>query len=173
MPPLPVFSPAGEGDIPRIQALARSIWTEYYPRILSPEQIEYMLERIYGADALRADMRGGAVYELVRVDGSPVGYLAYALESGGKSLRLDKLYLEAALRGCGLGRKILERVRDAAVNSGAAEITLRVNKRNETALAAYRKFGFEVEGPVIEDIGGGYVMDDFRLRAATSPPIRR
>jgi hypothetical protein len=38
-----------------------------------------------------------------------------------------------------------------------------VNKQNHQALAAYQKYGFSLASDVIEDIGGGFVMDDFVL----------
>jgi ribosomal protein S18 acetylase RimI-like enzyme len=36
-----------------------------------------------------------------------------------------------------------------------------VNKRNERAINSYRKYGFAVRETVVDDIGGGFVMDDF------------
>jgi hypothetical protein len=36
-----------------------------------------------------------------------------------------------------------------------------VNKRNASAIAAYRKHGFDVRESVVKDIGGGFVMDDY------------
>jgi ribosomal protein S18 acetylase RimI-like enzyme len=107
--------------------------------------------------------------------------LAYAWENG--AVRLDKIYLECSHRGLGLGRRMLERVVEAAVRRNAREIRLRVNKNNAQALAAYRKFGFSVSGELVEDIGGGFAMDDYALRLPldgagsgaarpTSPPAR-
>ena len=41
------FRAATEADIPRLQDLAGVIWREYYPSIITPEQIEFMLEWMY------------------------------------------------------------------------------------------------------------------------------
>ena len=38
---------------------------------------------------------------------------------------------------------------------------LQVNKRNTKAISSYRKYGFEVRSSTVDDIGGGYVMDDY------------
>jgi len=43
-------------------------------------------------------------------------------------------------------------------------ITLTVNKHNAGSLEAYRKLGFEKIGPIVQDIGGGFVMDDYILK---------
>ena len=40
-------------------------------------------------------------------------------------------------------------------------LILAVNKRNERAIAAYRKYGFVVRDAVRVDIGKDFVMDDF------------
>jgi hypothetical protein len=40
-------------------------------------------------------------------------------------------------------------------------MALRVNKRNVLAIEAYRRNGFEVAGELCEEIGGGFVMDDY------------
>jgi ribosomal protein S18 acetylase RimI-like enzyme len=131
-----------------------------------------MLDRMYGPEAILADMEAGTHYQVFYAEGTPAGYLAFGLDPG-PTLRLDKLYLRARFRGRGLGQRMLEHVRNEAGRRGAREITLRVNKRNAAALAAYGRFGFERIGELTEDIGGGYVMDDYVLRLVTSPPAPR
>ena len=42
-------------------------------------------------------------------------------------------------------------------------MSLHVNKRNTRALAFYAKHEFEIDAPRRVDIGGGFVMDDWRL----------
>ncbi len=41
--------------------------------------------------------------------------------------------------------------------------TLTANKRNDPAIEAYRHHGFRIRGPIVTDIGGGFVMDDHRM----------
>lgn len=38
---------------------------------------------------------------------------------------------------------------------------LAVNKRNDKAIGSYKKYGFVVRETVVDDIGRGFVMDDF------------
>ena len=38
---------------------------------------------------------------------------------------------------------------------------LAVNKRNTTAIGSYRKYGFVVRESIVDDIGHGFVMDDY------------
>ena len=46
---------------------------------------------------------------------------------------------------------------------GLGKITLTVNKNNAIAIEAYRKMGFENAGSIVTDIGGGFVMDDYKM----------
>jgi ribosomal protein S18 acetylase RimI-like enzyme len=54
----------------------------------------------------------------------------------------------------------IERIAQA---QGCDLITLTVNKHNAQTLAIYQRLGFTVEDAIVTDIGGGFVMDDFRL----------
>ncbi len=38
---------------------------------------------------------------------------------------------------------------------------LQVNKRNANAINSYQKYGFVVREVTVDDIGHGYVMDDY------------
>jgi ribosomal protein S18 acetylase RimI-like enzyme len=40
-------------------------------------------------------------------------------------------------------------------------VILQVNKRNVNAIASYRKYGFAVRTSTVDDIGRGFVMDDY------------
>ena len=70
------------------------------------------------------------------------------------------------LHGQGLGRRLIEHVAAQARADGATTLVLNVNKRNASAIAAYRRCGFAVREEVVVDIGGGYVMDDYVMAKA-------
>ena len=40
-------------------------------------------------------------------------------------------------------------------------VILAVNKRNEKAIGSYKKYGFVVREAIVDDIGHGFVMDDY------------
>ena len=46
------------------------------------------------------------------------------------------------------------------IEAGRA-LVLAVNKANAQAISAYTKYGFHIRESVVQDIGGGYVMDDY------------
>jgi ribosomal protein S18 acetylase RimI-like enzyme len=159
-----LFQPATAGDIPVIRDLASRIWREHYPGIITREQIDYMLERMYAADVIRDEMANkGHRYVLARRSGEPVGFVAFVQEPAEHAVKIGKLYLLPSLHGKGIGRRMLQLVKDEALRSGARTITLFVNKKNTRAIRAYERFGFGKAGGVVTDIGGGFVMDDYLM----------
>src|SRR5439155_13935203 len=52
----PLISPAGKEHLPEIAALAQIIWRAHYPGIISNEQIEYMLARMYDCSVMEAEL---------------------------------------------------------------------------------------------------------------------
>ena len=153
---------ATEADLPAISELAGVIWRACYPGIITNEQIDYMLARMYSPDVLRDEIRSqGIRYDRLQVDGKPAGFASYGptLEPG--VMKLHKLYLLPGMHGRGLGSRLLQHV-EREVRAGAGRrLILSVNKRNARAIAAYRRNGFVIAESVVTDIGGGFVMDDY------------
>jgi GNAT superfamily N-acetyltransferase len=151
-------------DIPAVRALAGCIWRAYYPGIISPEQIEYMLERMYAPEVIREELAAGVIWELL-VDGDrPVGFLSCAYEPEGGKLKLSKLYVLPEWHGRGIGQQMLAWVKAKALAFGAKQIYLTVNKRNARAIRAYERAGFRIADAVVSDIGCGFVMDDYVMK---------
>ena len=158
------FRPAAPADIPVIQRLADRIWREHYPGIITMAQIDYMLERMYAAAVIEEEMlQRGYRYVLAYEQSRPVGFVAYRFDEHERSIKISKLYLLPALHGRGVGQQLLGQVRGDASRLGARTLELFVNKGNTKAIAAYERFGFVRAGDVVTDIGGGFVMDDFRM----------
>jgi hypothetical protein len=54
--------PAGEADLPALAELAGVIWRACYPGIISDEQIEFMLARMYDQATLGEELRSQGVH---------------------------------------------------------------------------------------------------------------
>lgn len=161
-PPLSHRS-AGPEDIPVIRRLAQDIWWQCYRGMIPDAQISYMLDWMYAPAVIAGSLSAGTAWELVELEGQPVGFISWSRVPGSRAVQLNKLYLDPAHHGKGLGQRMLARVREAALAAGADRIELRVNRRNETALKAYRRAGFQQLRDLCEDIGNGFVMDDHVL----------
>jgi len=157
------FVSATRTDITLLQALAGQIWRAHYPGIISLAQIEYMLDRMYGAEVIDREMRAGIYWELMRNGAETVGFLSYSYDKAAAQLKLHKLYVLVERHGQGLGRAALGRVMEVAAAAGAREVSLFVNKNNPKAIRAYQRAGFAIAESVITEFGGGFVMDDYRM----------
>jgi ribosomal protein S18 acetylase RimI-like enzyme len=166
----PEFRPAERADLPTIAGLAQEIWREHYPGIISAEQIEYMLERLYARGALEAQWAAGRRFWLATFDTAAAGYAAASVEDAGETLFLNSLYVRGAARGQGLGAGLLGAT--AGAFPAARRIRLTVNRQNFRAINFYFKSGFVIAGLADKDIGDGYVMNDFVMTRDASFPAR-
>ena len=153
-------------DLATVRTLAREIWHRHYPGIIAVEQIEYMLERGYSDEALsRFLCEPGAGLALAVLD-APVGFAAWQRAAEPATTKLDKLYVLHACHRHGVGRRLIAHVAARARDDAATKLTLNVNKRNATAIAAYVACGFGVQEAIVVDIGNGFMMDDYVMAKA-------
>ncbi len=154
----------GEGELPTIQRLGHEIWNQCYPGIISQAQIDYMLCVWYQPDAMAREMQArDAWFALIEAEAhGAVGYLSFERYSE-NVLFINKLYLQPAMHGRGVGAAALAWIQDRALELGCHRLQLRVNKHNAQAVRAYQRAGFRFIEDVCTDIGSGYVMDDFRM----------
>jgi diamine N-acetyltransferase len=150
-----------EYQIEIVEALAREIWTEHYIPIIGKEQVDYMLARFQSRRAIGEQIRTGVAYFLIKEDDAHIGYMA--VQPKGRELFLSKIYVKSSRRGLGYGRKAVQFAEKVAKDLGLNKIVLTVNKNNVNSIRAYEKIGFKNAGPVVQDIGNGFVMDDYKM----------
>jgi diamine N-acetyltransferase len=147
-------------EVPAISLLAREIWQATYPGIITQEQIDFMLEQRYGVERLYDDLEDADKWlDQALLGERRIGFAFSEIYRG--EFKLDKLYIHPEMQRRGVGGLLIEHVADRARRLGYPCLILAVNKRNENAIASYRKYGFAVRETVVDDIGGGYVMSDF------------
>lgn len=155
-------------QIQQVADLAAEIWTQHFTPIIGAEQVQYMLETVQSAETIGRTIREqGYQYRLMYVEDEFIGYFAYVLQEG--RVFLSKLYLKADCRGKGYARQAMETIEAIGRTHGAADIWLTVNKYNIDVIAIYEKMGFAIEGPVVQDIGGGFIMDDYKMIRLITP----
>ena len=150
-----------ENHIAIIESLAREIWTEHYIPIIGEQQVGYMLDRYQSKQAIKEQIASGALYFLIEEGPSFIGYIA--VHPRGDELFLSKIYLRSSRRARGYGRQAVQFVETLARERGLRKIVLTVNKNNSDAIRAYEKVGFRNVGSLVQDIGSGFVMDDYEM----------
>ena len=146
-------------DIPPIRDLAHTIWWAHYPGIITPEQIEYMLDQMYSPDALERQMtEQGIGFWVVLKNDAPVGFAAVGDQGDGLYF-LHKYYLDASQQGKGMGATVFQEL--VAQYPDLCEMRLTVNRQNYKSINFYFKIGFRIEKCADFPIGNGFVMNDF------------
>lgn len=144
-----------------VQRLAHEIWPAVFGPLLTPEQIDYMLQMMYDLEVLEQDLISGVTILLACEADRPVGYVTFGPDAEVETVKLHKLYLLAETRGRGYGRQMIEEVKNCARGLGYRRLQLSVNRGNSTAIAAYNACGMEVVAELKTPIGEGYFMDDY------------
>ncbi len=159
-----------EEDIAEVARLAHEIWQEHYFPIIGREQVDYMLEKFQSIGALTHQITQKYEYYLVLNHGQSAGYVGVVPDTGESKLLLSKIYIRKELRGRRLRKEALGFVEDICRKRDIATIRLTVNKNNARSIAWYQRMGFTNVGPTVQDIGGGFVMDDFIMEKTISRP---
>ena len=149
-----------ENEISTVADLAHEIWNEHYVKIIGQAQVDYMLARFQSRSAIREQIEKGFLYYIIRLEDEDIGYLGICSEDNEGKIDLSKLYIKEQYRGKSLGRKAVDFIEELGREMGKQKISLTVNKYNP-AIAAYESMGFNRKQALVQDIGAGFVMDDY------------
>lgn len=170
-----------------IHDMAQVVFRHTYREILSPEQMEYMMDWMYSPANLQKQLDEGHVYYIAYRDGKPCGYVSVQPEGisddGRLLFHLQKIYVLPSEQGHGLGRALFDHAvahvreavlaREAAhvqevaggcteecVEGCGARIELNVN-RNNPSIGFYHHLGLHILRQGDFHIGNGYYMNDY------------
>lgn len=153
--------PAEDQHFSIIQSIARDTWPHTFGAILSPQQIEYMLNWMYSIPSIEDQVRRGHVF-LLATDGKQYyGYASYEVGyKGSAKVKVHKIYILPSAQGKGVGRLLMDAIAEAGKQHHATHLALNVNREN-TAIKFYERYGFEIVASEDIDIGNGYLMEDY------------
>ena len=160
----------GTDAIHSVAILAHEIWNTHYVPVIGQAQVDYMLRKYQSPAAITRQIAEGYEYYLVVSHRDTVGYFALVHGPAGASTQLSKLYVREAQRGRGLGRAIMAFVEVRAIEMGSRELWLTVNRHNADSIAFYRRMTFMTSESLVQDIGGGFVMGDFKMAKPVGQP---
>ena len=152
---------AAIGDFEIINSLAVNTWPDAYSKILSQEQIEYMLDEMYSLNAITDQIAiKGHHFLILSADGKDLGFASYELNHLSEVTKLHKFYVLPETQGTGAGKLLLSKVENAAKANGNDKVILNVNRFN-SAVNFYVKNGYVKVKEEDINIGNGYLMEDF------------
>lgn len=158
---------ATQADIPAIKKLADVVFRATYAPIISPEQMEYMLEWMYSEKSLidQITLPGKAFFVASEGD-RPIGYVTVERDGntpdGLPLFHLQKLYLLPTEQGKGYGKKMFHFLVDylKSICPGQFRIELNVNRHNK-AVGFYEAIGMYRSREGDFPIGDGFYMRDY------------
>lgn len=147
-------------DAERVESLARATWPSTFKDILTPQQIEYMLNWMYNPETLRKQMEEGHEFYIYH-DEVDLGFIG--VESNYKNapvLRIHKIYVLPEAQGKSVGKKLMRFAEERAKALDHTHLNLNVNRFNN-AVDFYKYLGFEIVKTEDIDIGDGFFMNDY------------
>lgn len=153
--------PATEADCGLIRRLADEVFPATYRQIITPSQMEYMMDWMYGPDVLRREMRTGVAWFIASFEEEPCGYISVEREAE-DLFHLQKIYVLPRFQGLGAGeflfRHAVEYIR--SVHPAPCRMELNVN-RNNRAVRFYERMGMHKLREGDFPIGDGFYMNDY------------
>lgn len=150
-----------EADIESIQDIAYRTWPQAYSSLISQEQIDYMLEKMYNKGELLSQFQQGYTFLMAEEDDEDLGFAVFSIiDSLNHIYKLHKLYVLPAAHGKGLGKLLINEVVNLARRAGGVSLELNVNRENK-AVTFYKGAGFTVKETMDLDIGNGFLMNDY------------
>ncbi len=109
------------------------------------------MKRFPFTEKFRKEIEGGnRVVFVYEVDGEFIGEIGYVFDENdpdytipGQRIYFSRLIVKKEYRNQGIGSKLIDYAIDSVKEMGYKEISIGVNKDNETALHLYRKKGFD------------------------------
>lgn len=159
--------PVSVEDIPVIQGMAEVVFRNTYAGILSPGQMEYMMDWMYSEDSLRKQIATpGKAFHIAYCGDVPAGYVSFEAdgntEDGRGKFHLQKLYVLPVYQHSGFGRQMFEFVKGLLRewNPDGCRIELNVNRENP-AVGFYEHIGMTRDRQGDFPIGKGFYMNDY------------
>ncbi len=172
-----MIRPATFSDVPALSELARRTWSDAFGEGVSPDdealELDESRSEIYFAKTLREK-----TILVAEEDGALLGYVQFGnvairevqVQPGDQGL--ERLYVETAVQGRGLGRRLMDAALQHPRLAEARRIFLQVWDQNEPAVRLYESLGFHKVGTTTFAVGSR-VMEDLVMLLDRSDATRR
>lgn len=140
-------------DSRKLQEISYKTFNETFKHQNSPENMNAYLERAFNLKQLEKELSNiSSQFFFVYFNHEVAGYLkvntndAQSEEMGDESLEIERIYIKNKFQKHGLGKYLLNKAIEIAMERNKKEIWLGVWKKNENAIAFYEKMGFVQTG---------------------------
>nr|WP_304219511.1 GNAT family N-acetyltransferase [Fredinandcohnia onubensis] len=140
-------------DLRKLQEVSYETFNETFKDQNSPENMNAYLERAFNLPQLEKEViNSSSEFYFVYFNNEIAGYLklnindAQSEEMGDESLEIERIYIKNKFQKHGLGKYLLNKSMEIAMERNKNKIWLGVWEKNENAIAFYKKMGFVQTG---------------------------
>ena len=165
---------AGTSDANSLAALAARTFRDTFEKDNVPEDVESYIRESFRADRLCSELAHPDNLFLLAFlgeSGPPLGYAKLRTGTmdpsvkGPHPVELERLYVDHAAIGSGVGAALMHAVLDVARRHGHQTLWLGVWERNARAIAFYKRWEFEMVGEHVFRLGSDDQTDLIMQRA--------
>jgi diamine N-acetyltransferase len=136
-------------DSRKLQEISYETFHETFKHQNSPENMNAYLERAFNLKQLEKELSNiSSQFFFVYFKNDVAGYLKVntdddqSEEMGDESLEIERIYIKNKFQKHGLGKYLLNKAMEIAIERNKKKIWLGVWEKNESAIAFYKKMGF-------------------------------
>ncbi|MCP3741728.1 GNAT family N-acetyltransferase [Rossellomorea sp. BNER] len=140
-------------DSRKLQEISYETFNETFKHQNTPENMNAYSERAFNIKQLEKELSNiSSQFFFVYFNNEVAGYLkvntndAQSEEMGDESLEIERIYIKNKFQKQGLGKYLLNKAMEIAMERNKKKIWLGVWERNENAIAFYKKMGFVQTG---------------------------
>lgn len=147
-----IFEQAKLSDFDAVNRLARQVTAHHAQWDQDIRLVDFPYPMDWFQDCIKVTSLNDSVIYVARQDGAVVGYMRFYLWYTGSfvtekraMLSIDDIGVDESLRGQGIGTQMMDALRTLAKGWGCSNLCLYVDAPNESAIAFYKKCGFQVK----------------------------
>jgi diamine N-acetyltransferase len=140
-------------DLRILQEISYETFNDTFKHQNSPENMNAYLERAFNLKQLEKELCNiSSEFFFVYFNNEIAGYLkvntndAQSEQMGNESLEIERIYIKNKFQKEGLGKYLITKVLEIAIERDKKKIWLGVWGKNENAIAFYKKMGFVQTG---------------------------
>ncbi|WP_166703121.1 GNAT family N-acetyltransferase [Bacillus albus] len=136
-------------DLHKLQEISYETFDETFKHQNSPENMNAYLEKAFNLKQLEKELANlSSHFYFIYFNNEVAGYVkvnmndAQSEEMGEELLEIERIYIKSTFQKHGLGKYLLNRAIEIAMEHNKKKIWLGVWEKNENAIAFYKKMGF-------------------------------
>lgn len=147
------IDPVRLDELPTLAEIGRKTFEQTFAHSNDPQDFAAYLAQAFAHQQLASELANPeARFWFAKVDGAVAGYLkvnwgsAQTEPVAGKTLEIERIYVDADLQGTGVGKALFQHALTQARTMGAEAVWLGVWEENPKAIEFYSRQGFTAFG---------------------------